>query len=222
MRDYGFVGDVSVPHQNRYKTGYGGCPGGDCGSRGVSLGNISPLPAGSYAAAVGKTVAMNGLRGLGMIQTEDTMMRSSPTLRGAVAISQISGLRGLSGAQRIMLGDAAQDRQTCQAISGAFGGASQLGQTMHTQSGGGDQGWTTALGIAQAGSAIAGAMCGMIGGTQVTPQAAGSTYPPNYVPYTPPAYAPPPAPAQSGVPTWAWIVGGVAVAGAALFVALRK
>jgi len=173
-------------------------------------------------AAVGKTVAMSGLRGLGMIQTEAVVARPSPVLRGAVAISQISGLRGLTGAQRIMLGDAASDRQTCQAISGAFGGAAQLGQTMHTESGGGDAGWTTALGIAQAGSTIAGAMCGMIGGTQVTPQTTGSTYPPNYTPYTPPMYTPPPAPASSGVPTWAWIVGGVGVMGAALFVALRK
>jgi hypothetical protein len=218
MRDLGFIGhDVSYEPQNRYRAFYQGCPGDDCGNRGVALAALSPVPAGGYMAAVGKTVRMGGL---GMIQSEPALP-ASPAMRGALVISGLRGMR-LSGAQRIMLGDAASDRQTCSAVAGAFGGAAQLGQSMHTSSGGGDQGWTTALGIAQAGSQIAGAMCNMIGGTQVTPQASGSTLPPQYTPYQPPTYTPPPqAQAAGGVPSWAWIVGGIAVAGAALFVVLK-
>lgn len=221
MRDYGFVGDVSVPGQNRYKNGYRGCPNGDCGDRAVSLGNISPVPAGGYMAAVGKTVALQGLGGIGMIQVERVMRESSPTLRGAVAITQLNGINRLNSAQRILLGDAAQDRATCQAITSAVGGAATMGQTFHTQSGGTDQGWTTAIGVTQAMAQVAGSMCNMIGGTPVTQQAAGSPYPPNYQPYTPPSYQAPAQPASSGVPTWAWIAGGVVLAGAALFVVMR-
>ena len=186
MLPYSFPGDVSVPGQNRIRDIYMGCgPAGTCGSKG--LRGVTALQSGQYMGAIGKVV---GMRGLGATYL-------SPVRRADAELSSM----GLGSTR---------DRAICQASFAAGQAGVGIATQQHTASGGGDQGWTSALGISSALMTVGGAMCNIID----TGQGAPTT--PAGAPYAPP----PPQPQQQSQPDWV-LIGGVGVAalvvGALLF-----
>lgn len=209
---YGLPGDVSFSPQNRVKELYYGSAPDARMER-----SMQAIRSGGYMGAVGKTVRLNG-RGMGaLVAVPYSEITGRPVMRAAYEASRL-GIA--SPVQMAALGDAAADRAACLATTGAMVGGGGVAQQMHTQSGGGDQGWTMGISVFNALATTAASMCQLIqtSGT-VTPAPPGTTPPP-----LPPAsssvpssYSPPPPPASSGdwlagVPNWA-VLGGAAVIG---------
>jgi len=196
MRDYSFWGDVSVPGQNRIRDVYMGCGGAPCAPKVAGLRGA--IPSGQYMGAIGKVVSM---RGLGATYL-------GPTMRAQSELAQMSVPRAPSTIAVMGLGST-RDRAMCQASFAAGQAGTSVASGYHQQSGGGDQGWTTALGISSALMTVGGAMCNLIDTGEPT-NAAGQPLAPQQ-PQVPPA--------QQG-PDW-MLIGGVAlgavVVGALLF-----
>ncbi len=205
--DYGLPGDVSYTPQNRIKELYFG-PTSEAAMRSV--------PSGSHMAPIGKTVGLNGRRGMGQlfaVPLEEVTGR--PVMRAAYEMGRLGCPTAIGMAA---LGDAAADRAACLAATGAASGGAGVASQMHTQSGGTDQGWTTGISVFSALASTAQAMCGLIStGSDVATAPSGPT-PPPLPAGTSSLYSQPNQPAPSsgflaGVPNWAILAGAVAVGG---------
>jgi hypothetical protein len=216
--NYGLPGDVSYSPQNRILEDYfGNAPNARLER------TMEALPSGSYMAAIGKTVPMNGMRGLdGLYAIPLSEVTGTPVMRAAYEMGRLGCGTGIGMAA---LGDAAADRAACQATTGALVGGAGIATGVHqgnTPAGGtADAGWTAGLGIFSAIASTANAMCGLIQGAGAVTSAPPGPTPPPLPPATsslPSGYsaAPDSSPSSGvmgGVPNWA-IAAGAAVAGA--------